>query len=84
MSLYRRVLILGGARSGKSRTALQLAEQASAKRIYVATAQAFDDEMRERIALHRQRCGRDFRPYSVAAERYKPHEENNCIRECAV
>jgi adenosylcobinamide kinase/adenosylcobinamide-phosphate guanylyltransferase len=53
MPLYRRVLVLGGARSGKSRTALQLAEQASSHRIYVATAQAFDDEMRERIALHR-------------------------------
>jgi adenosylcobinamide kinase / adenosylcobinamide-phosphate guanylyltransferase len=52
MPLYRRVLVLGGARSGKSRTALQLAEQASSKRIYVATAQAFDEEMRERIALH--------------------------------
>jgi adenosylcobinamide kinase/adenosylcobinamide-phosphate guanylyltransferase len=53
MPLYRSVLVLGGARSGKSRTALQLAEQASLQRIYVATAQAFDDEMRERIALHR-------------------------------
>jgi adenosylcobinamide kinase/adenosylcobinamide-phosphate guanylyltransferase len=55
MPSYRRVLVLGGARSGKSRIALQLAEQASSKRIYVATAQAFDDEMRERIALHRER-----------------------------
>jgi len=53
MTVYRRVLVLGGARSGKSRTALQLAENASARRIYVATAQAFDDEMRERIAQHR-------------------------------
>ena len=53
MPVHRRVLVLGGARSGKSRTALQLAEQASSQRIYVATAQAFDDEMRERIALHR-------------------------------
>ena len=53
MPSYRRVLVLGGARSGKSRTALQLAEQASLQRIYIATAQAFDDEMRERIALHR-------------------------------
>ncbi len=53
MPSYRRVLVLGGARSGKSRTALQLAEQASSQRIYVATAQAFDGEMRERIALHR-------------------------------
>lgn len=53
MPVYRRILVLGGARSGKSRIALQLAEQASSKRIYIATAQAFDDEMRDRIALHR-------------------------------
>jgi adenosylcobinamide kinase / adenosylcobinamide-phosphate guanylyltransferase len=53
MPPHRRVLILGGARSGKSRTALQLAEAASATRTYIATAQAFDDEMRERIAKHR-------------------------------
>jgi adenosylcobinamide kinase/adenosylcobinamide-phosphate guanylyltransferase len=44
---------MGGARSGKSRTALQLAESASAIRIYIATAQAYDDEMRDRIAQHR-------------------------------
>jgi len=52
MTTHRRVLVLGGARSGKSRTAQALAETASDRRIYVATAQAFDDEMRERIAHH--------------------------------
>ncbi|WP_114946924.1 bifunctional adenosylcobinamide kinase/adenosylcobinamide-phosphate guanylyltransferase [Microvirga calopogonii] len=53
MSTYRRVLVLGGARSGKSRTALQLAESTSTERTYIATAQAYDEEMRERIAQHR-------------------------------
>lgn len=48
----RHTLVLGGARSGKTRRALALAEGADAK-IYVATAQAFDDEMRAKIAAHR-------------------------------
>lgn len=53
MTHHRRALILGGARSGKSRTAQDVAESSSATRIYIATAQAHDDEMRERIARHR-------------------------------
>lgn len=47
-------LITGGARSGKSAHALALASQASAaRRFFIATAEALDDEMRERIAHHR-------------------------------
>lgn len=48
-------LILGGARSGKSRYAETLIERESPPCHYAATAQAFDDEMVERIALHRAR-----------------------------
>lgn len=49
-------LILGGARSGKSRHAESLALQAQgagAQVVYLATAWAGDDEMRDRIAHHR-------------------------------
>jgi len=52
-----RHLILGGARSGKTNHAITLAaRQAAARRepvVYVATAQALDDEMRHRIDRHR-------------------------------
>ncbi|MNO94682.1 Bifunctional adenosylcobalamin biosynthesis protein CobP [compost metagenome] len=48
------VLISGGARSGKSSFAEKLCMSMSQEAVYVATAQAFDDEMKERIALHQQ------------------------------
>ncbi len=48
-------LVLGGARSGKSRHAEALVQALAPPWTYIATAQAFDDEMRERIALHRER-----------------------------
>jgi len=52
MPAPRLSLILGGARSGKSRFALARAEASGLVPVYVATAQAYDDEMRERIRLH--------------------------------
>jgi len=60
------VLVGGGARSGKSRFALARARALGARRVFVATAQvfdqeAFDREMEERIALHRATRGDDFR-----------------------
>lgn len=48
-----RLLILGGARSGKSRHAEHLARQSGLDVVYIATAYAGDDEMLARIARHR-------------------------------
>ena len=48
-------LVVGGARSGKSSHAEALIAAHPAPWTYIATAQAFDDEMEERIAHHRAR-----------------------------
>ena len=62
----RRVLVLGGARSGKSRYAQALAENSGRRLVFCATAGDFDDpEMRERIARHR--ADRDGRWHTVEA-----------------
>ena len=47
------VVLLGGARSGKSQLALRLAERAGAPVVFVATGEALDDEMADRIDRHR-------------------------------
>jgi adenosylcobinamide kinase/adenosylcobinamide-phosphate guanylyltransferase len=49
----RLIVILGGARSGKSTFAVRLAESSERPVAFIATATAGDDEMRERIARHR-------------------------------
>jgi len=46
------LFVLGGARSGKSRYAQARAEALGIARTYIATAQPFDEEMRDRIARH--------------------------------
>lgn len=48
-------LILGGARSGKSKLAESLASGSGLEVIYIATSQPVDGELNQRVALHRER-----------------------------
>jgi adenosylcobinamide kinase/adenosylcobinamide-phosphate guanylyltransferase len=59
------ILVGGGARSGKSAFALARASELGARRAFVATAQAFDAEMRARIAAHVAERGDAFRTYEA-------------------
>jgi adenosylcobinamide kinase/adenosylcobinamide-phosphate guanylyltransferase len=57
----RTILITGGARSGKSRYAEQRAGELGGRRLYIATAEAKDNEMAQRIAEHKLRRGDEWR-----------------------
>ncbi len=65
------LFVLGGARSGKSRYALSRAETLPGAFVFVATAQALDNEMDSRIARHREERGPRWRtieePFDLAA-----------------
>lgn len=54
------ILITGGARSGKSRYAEELALSLSKNPVYVATAHVWDDEFRERVKKHQERRGPEW------------------------
>ncbi len=63
-------LVIGGARSGKSRAAEGLVRSSGLPKTYIATAEAWDDEMRSRIAAHRHDRGGDW--HSIEAPRDLP------------
>jgi adenosylcobinamide kinase/adenosylcobinamide-phosphate guanylyltransferase len=59
------ILVLGGARSGKSTYAEELAARLGERILYVATAEALDDEMRARVTSHRTRRPQSWQTLEV-------------------
>lgn len=76
-------LVLGGARSGKSRYAEALVTRLPPSWIYIATAQAFDEEMCVRIDEHRARRNEGWRtieaPLALAGAIHDGGEQGNAI-----
>ena len=72
-----KLLVLGGARSGKSAYAEQQGEERSGELIYIATAEPRDTEMDARVCLHRERRGPRWKT------REEPLELLKLLREVA-
>lgn len=66
--LPNRVLVIGGASSGKSRWAEKLVKSFGQSKHYVATAQAWDDEMRAKIKAHIEMRGTDWVTHEAPLE----------------
>jgi adenosylcobinamide kinase / adenosylcobinamide-phosphate guanylyltransferase len=76
------ILITGGARSGKSQYAERRAAEMGGRPLYVATAEANDEEMAQRIAEHRKRRGTQWRtieePLQLAAALLAERDTTDC------
>jgi adenosylcobinamide kinase / adenosylcobinamide-phosphate guanylyltransferase len=62
--MTKSILITGGARSGKSALAERMTLALGQPAVYIATAEAWDDEMTDRIARHRARRGPEWETVS--------------------
>ena len=72
----RVTIILGGARSGKSRFSQKLGESVTGKRLIIATAQPLDDEMRKKIKIHKISRGKNWKTIEEPLEISKVIWEN--------
>ena len=69
------ILCSGGARSGKSEFAEQLALSLKGRKAYVATGQAFDDEMKDSIKKHQLRRGKEWITFEIPLHLHKNWEQ---------
>lgn len=69
------ILCSGGARSGKSEFAEQLALSLKGQKAYVATGQAFDDEMKDRIKKHQLRRGKEWITFEIPLHLHENWEQ---------
>ncbi|MDY7038624.1 MAG: bifunctional adenosylcobinamide kinase/adenosylcobinamide-phosphate guanylyltransferase [Thermodesulfobacteriota bacterium] len=77
------MLVIGGAKSGKSSFALDVCNAMDGDRIFLATAQPLDDEMKERIIRHQAERDRAWltveEPLNIAAVIEKLNDQNKVI-----
>jgi len=83
VSLSRATLVLGGARSGKSLYAESLVE-AEGGGIYIATAQAWDSEMTDRIQAHRTRRGDMWETLEAPTDLVGALTSKTCKGQCVL
>lgn len=83
MDSKKTTLITGGIRSGKSRYALSLARKTNGQKIFIATAESFDESMSLRIKKHQQERGEGFttieEPIYLAKTMSAVHQEGDVI-----
>lgn len=76
-------LVLGGARSGKSRFAEKFTASMGLDKIYIATSQIFDDEMQDRVAKHQLDRGTGWHtveePLALAETLLRESKSDNAI-----
>ncbi|MDP0929333.1 bifunctional adenosylcobinamide kinase/adenosylcobinamide-phosphate guanylyltransferase [Paracoccus onubensis] len=87
MTTFRHItLVTGGARSGKSALAERLVARHDLPRIYIATAQGGDDEMKERIRQHQLRRGEAWNlveePVALAGALRKTDDQGVRLVDC--
>ena len=80
------ILVTGGARSGKSRYAEQRTRELGSAPVYIATAEAFDAEMADRIGQHQQRRGPEWQTINAPLDLSQALKEADgrgpCLVDC--